>query len=113
MHWPPSQFWGEPHVVILSGGLWQGRYAGDPKVIGRSISIGGEAYTVVGVMPGTFQFPLMGVANLWTPLALTDKQRADRGNVWIPAFGRLRPGVTQERAGAESAAIFGRLESQF
>src|SRR5881396_1343652 len=85
---------GAPHVVILSGGLWQGRYAGDPKVIGRSISIGGEAYTVVGVMPGTFQFPLMGVANLWTPLALTDKQRADRGNVWIPAFGRLKPGVT-------------------
>src|SRR5207245_3818089 len=50
---------GAPHVVILSGGLWQGRYAGDPKVIGRSISIGGEAYTVVGVMPGTFQFTLM------------------------------------------------------
>src|SRR5437660_2078831 len=69
---------GSPHVVILSEGLWQGRYDGDPKIIGRNITIGGEAYTVVGVMPGTFQFPLMGVANLWTPLALTDKQRADR-----------------------------------
>lgn len=104
---------GAPHVVILSGGLWQGRYAGDPKVIGRSISIGGEAYTVVGVMPGTFQFPLMGVANLWTPLALTDKQRADRGNVWIPAFGRLKPGVTLEQARAETATFFAHLEKEF
>src|SRR5438876_633156 len=104
---------GAPHVVILSGGLWQGRYAGDPKVIGRSISIGGEAYTVVGVMPGTFQFPLMGVANLWTPLVLTDKQRADRGNVWLPAFGRLKPGVTLEQARAETATFFAHLSKEF
>ncbi len=78
---------GAPHVAILSQGLWQGRYAGDPKIIGRNIAIGGEAYTVVGVMPGTFQLPLMGIANLWTPLALTDMQRADRGNVWLPEAG--------------------------
>src|SRR5205807_1309145 len=76
-------------------------------------TIGDESYTVVGVMPGTFQFPLMGIANLWTPLALTDKERADRGRSWFSAFGRLKPGATPERAGAESAAIFARLESQF
>jgi len=104
---------GAPHVAILGQGLWQGRYAGDRKIIGRHISIGGEAYTVVGVMPGTFQFPLMGIANLWTPLALVDKERADRNTSWFAAFGRLKPGVTQEHAGAESAAIFGRLENQF
>src|SRR5439155_1652402 len=88
---------GPPHVAILSQGLWQGRYAGDPKIIGRNIAIGGEAYAVVGVMPGTFQLPLMGIANLWTPLALTDMQRADRGNVWLPALGRLEPGATRRR----------------
>ena len=104
---------GAPHVAILGQGLWQGRYAGDPRIIGRNIAIAGEAYTVVGVMPGTFQFPLMGIANLWTPLALTDKERADRSISWVAAFGRLKPGVTQEQAGAESAAIFGRLENQF
>src|SRR5215470_2840188 len=104
---------GAPHVAILSQGLWQGRYAGDPKIIGRKISVGGEAYTVVGVMPGAFQFPLMGIANLWTPLALTDKERGERNTSWFAAFGRLKPGVTQEQAGAESAAIFRRLESQF
>src|SRR5216684_2965176 len=104
---------GAPHVAILSQGLWQGRYAGDPKIIGRNIAIGGEAYTVVGVMPGTFQLPLMGIANLWTPLALTDMQRADRGNVWLPAFGRLKPGVTLEQARAETATFFAHLEKEF
>src|SRR6266566_8537893 len=104
---------GSPHVVILSEGLWQGRYNGDPKIIGRNITIGGEAYTVVGVMPGTFQFPLMGIANLWTPLALTDMQRAGRGNVWLPAFGRLKPVVTLEQARAETAPFFAHLEKEF
>src|SRR5881396_1588310 len=104
---------GAPHVAILSQGLWQGRYAGDPKIIGRNIAIGGEAYTVVGVMPGTFQLPLMGIANLWTPLALTDMQRVDRGNVWLPAFGRLKPGVTLEQARAETATFFAHLEKEF
>jgi putative ABC transport system permease protein len=104
---------GAPHVAILSQGLWQGRYAGDPKIIGRNIAIGGEAYTVVGVMPGTFQFPLMGIANLWTPLALTDMQLADRGNVWLPAFGRLKPGVTLEQAREETATFFAHLEKEF
>ncbi len=104
---------GVGHVAILGWGLWQSRFAGDPKIIGRTITIGGEAYTVVGVMPGTFQFPLMGIANLWTPLALTDKQRADRGSSGLRAFGRLKAGVTPDQAGADSAAIFGRLEREF
>ena len=104
---------GAPHVAIISQGLWESRYSSDPKIIERNIKIDGEAYTVVGVMPGAFQLPLMGIANLWTPLALTDKERADRGSSSFAAFGRLKPDVTPEQAGAESAAIFGRLESQF
>jgi predicted permease len=104
---------GAGHVAVLGQGLWQSRFASEPNIIGRNITIGGEAYTVVGVMPGTFQFPLMGIANLWTPLALTDNERADRSRSWFAAFGRLKPSVTQEQAGAESAAILGRLEMQF
>src|SRR6267143_4861478 len=53
---------GAGHVAILSQGLWQSRFAGDGKIIGRTITVEGEPYTVVGVMPGTFQFMLMGVA---------------------------------------------------
>src|SRR5882762_4955569 len=101
------------HVAILGQGLWQSRFAGDPKIIGRDITIDGEPYTVVGVMDGTFQFPLMGLANLWTPLTLTYKERDDRGSSWFFAFGRLKPGVTLKRASAETAAIFARLEKEF
>jgi len=104
---------GAEHVAILGQGLWQSRFAGDRNIIGRRITIGGESYTVVGVMAGAFQFPLMGLANLWTPLALTDQERADRGSSWFSAFGRLQPGLTPEQAGAESTAIFARLASQF
>ncbi|HKV63945.1 MAG TPA: ABC transporter permease [Candidatus Acidoferrum sp.] len=104
---------GAPHVAIISQGLWQSRFAGEQKIIGRTITIDREPYTVVGVMPGTFQFPLMGIANLWTPLALTDKQRVDRGSSWFSAFGKLKPSVTQEQARGESDAIFGRFEGQF
>src|SRR5467141_396122 len=104
---------GAQHVAILGEGLWQGRFAGDPKIIGRDITIGGEPYTIVGVVPRTFQFPLMGLANLWTPIALTDKERADRGTSFLSAFGRLKPGITLKQAGAETAAIYGALEKQF
>jgi putative ABC transport system permease protein len=104
---------GAGHVAILGQGLWQSRFAGERNIIGRNITIEGESYAVVGVMPGTFQFPLMGLANLWTPLALTDKERADRDSSSLTAFGRLKTGVMPQQAGAESAAIFGRLEKQF
>src|SRR5579859_2030024 len=104
---------GAPHVAIISEGLWKSRYAQDPKIIGRSINIGDEAYTVVGVMPGKFQFPLLGICNIWTPLALTDKQRNDRNSSWFQAFGRLKPGVTQSQAAAEVTVISARLEKQY
>ena len=101
------------HVAILSRGLWESRFAGDPKIVGRKISMQGETYTVVGVMPADFQFPLMGIANIWSPLALDDKQRSDRNNAWFSAFGRLKPGVTQEKAGAEVASFATHLEELY
>ena len=104
---------GAPHVAIISEGLWKSRYAQNPKIVGRNINIGDEAYTVVGVMPGKFQFPLLGICNIWTPQALTDKERSDRNNSWFSAFGRLKPGVTQQQAAAETSAIFARLEKQY
>jgi len=98
------------HVAILSRGLWESRFAADPNIVGRKIALQGETYTVVGVMPADLQFPLMGVANIWSPLAFDDKQRADRVTSWFQAFGRLKPGVTQQQAAAEIATIASRLE---
>jgi putative ABC transport system permease protein len=101
------------HVAILSRGLWESRFAADPHIIGRTIKLQGETYAVVGVMPADFQFSLMGIANIWAPFAFDDKQRADRVTSWFSAFGRLKPGVTQEQAGAEIAAFASRLEKLF
>ncbi len=101
------------HVAILSRGLWQSRFAGDPQIVGRTIKLQGESYTVVGVMPASYQFPLMGIANIWTPLALDEKQQADRVTGWFSAFGRLKPGVTQAQAAAEVTGIASRLEKLY
>jgi putative ABC transport system permease protein len=102
-----------PHVVILGRGLWQSRYGSDPNILGRTITVSGEPYSVVGVMPPNFLFPLMGTANLWTPLALTDKERHDHDTAFMGAIGRLKRGVTQQQAGAESATIFAALAKEY
>ena len=101
------------HVAIISRGLWESRFAADPRIIGRVVTVQGETYTIVGVMPANFQFSLMGISNLWAPLAMDDKQRNDRGTSWFSAFGRLKPGVTPQQAGADLAAISSRLEKLY
>ncbi len=100
---------GNDHEVILGEGLWKSRFASDPQIIGRQMKVDGESYTIVGVVPGKFQFPLLGLSNLWTPIALTPEERADRSGAWFQAFGRLKPGVTQTQAGDEIASIAARL----
>ena len=101
------------HIAILSRGLWESRFAADPNIVGRKIQLQGETYTIVGVMPAGFQFPLMGIANIWSPLAFDDKQRADRATSWFQAFGRLKPGVTPQQAGADISAIASRLQKLY
>lgn len=104
---------GAPHVAILSEGLWRSRYGQDPNIVGRIIDINADPYTVVGVMPGKFLFPLIGISNIWTPLALTPAQRADRNSSWFESFGRLKSGVTEDQAAAETTTIFAHLEKQY
>jgi predicted permease len=101
------------HVVIISRGLWESRFAADPRIIGRAVTVQGETYTIVGVMPANFQFSLMGISNIWAPLAMDDKARNDRSTSWFQAFGRLKPGVTRQQAGADLTAISSRLEKLY
>jgi putative ABC transport system permease protein len=104
---------GGPHVVVISSGLWQGRFGGDPNIIGRAMSIDDQSYTVIGVMPATFQYPLMGVANLWVPMALSDSQRNDHSIGGLQAFGRLKQGASEESAGAECATILAGIAKRY
>ena len=87
-------------VVILSNGLWQHRFGGDPRVIGQAVSLNGESYTVIGVMPGSFQFPTRR-DQLWVPLAFDAKEAASRGNHFLEVIARMKPGVTLQQAQAQ------------
>ena len=96
---------GEPdrhHVAVLGQGLWQERFQSDPGVIGRSIRIDGEAYTVVGVLPDDFHFTLLGPINVWTPLVFSPGEAADRQTRSLTGVGRLRSGYTSNRRGVSS-----------
>ena len=105
---------GKEHEVILSYRLWQRRFGGDEGIVGRSIKLQGEPYTVVGVMPKGFQFaPFWATkAELWAPLALGPRLTSREVNS-LRAFARMKPGVTLEQARTEMATITARLEQQF
>jgi predicted permease len=101
---------GHDHVVILSHALWVERYGGNPDVVGRSVELDGEPYTIVGIMPLGTDMPIF-TPSLWTPLAFTahDLSAPARANRNFYVFARLKPGVTVEQAQAEMASIAGRL----
>jgi predicted permease len=90
---------GQPLVVVLSHILWQEQFASDPGVLGRSISINGEAATVIGVMPPKFTFP--GNENLWMNLRVNPADPRERLVDRVELFGRLKENVTPEQAQAE------------
>ena len=105
---------GKEHEVVLSHRLWQRRYAGDRKIVGQSVLLNGEPYTVVGVMPRGFDFPPFWATGteLWVPDVLATRV-ANRGGQSLRVFGRLKRGATLDFARAEMAAITARLEKQF
>ncbi|MFL6542615.1 MAG: ABC transporter permease [Chthoniobacterales bacterium] len=95
---------GRGHVALLSYGLWQRRFAGRSDVIGQTLTLNDETYTVVGVMPKDFAFPRR-TTEIWTPLAFTDKERAVRDTNYLDVFARLKEGVTIQQASANVIAI--------
>jgi putative ABC transport system permease protein len=103
---------GQDRVVVLSHKLWQRRFGGDRSVVGRPITLNGENYSVVGVMPPNFDYPGGGV-ELWTPLALTPAHWDNRSLRALRLLARLKPGVTPEQAQAKLAALTGQLAAQY
>ena len=103
---------GHSNVVILSHGFWQRRFGGDPKILSQAITLDGQSYTVVGIMPATFRFAGPDI-ELWTPMAFTAQQAQQHGGHYVSAIGRLKPGITEEQARAEMVAIAARLAAQY
>lgn len=94
---------GADRVALLSHGAWSNRYGADPGVIGASLDLDGEACTIVGVLPAGFSFPSPAV-EVWTPLVVPAFEPGALG-LNFTALGRLRPGVTPERAAAEADTV--------
>jgi len=102
---------GHGNVVILSHGFWQSHFGSDPKIVGTNIHLNGQAYLVVGVMSQKMRWP--EYAQLWTPLAWNDQERAVRGEHHYAVIGRLKAGVNLETAQAEMTTISNRLAQQY
>jgi predicted permease len=102
---------GAPAVAVLSHDLWTARFGADDAIIGSDLTIDGRRHTVVGVMPPRFSIPPTD-ATIWTPLSLASAS-TDHGNRYLRVLGRLKPGVTIDRARQQMDAIAANLGRAF
>lgn len=102
---------GNQYVAILSYGLWQRRFAANREVLGQSVKLNGDLYTIVGVMPSDFDFPQR--SEIWTPLAMNLQNWQQRGGHYLQGVARLRPGATPASAQADLNAIAARAAANY
>ena len=105
---------GAAKSLLLGHGLWQQRFAGDPGIVGQKVSLNGEPYAVLGVMPAGFRFPDPDTA-IWTPAgaAYTPAQMASRGRHDFMFVARLKPGVTLAQADQDLKRIAAQLAREY
>ncbi|MFL6312678.1 MAG: ABC transporter permease [Terriglobales bacterium] len=103
---------GHDHEVILTHDFWQSHFAGDRGVVGRTITLNNEPYTVIGVMGPKVSYPDWK-QKIWMPLAWTPKERSNRGEHHSIVIARLKPGVDLRQAQAEMTTISERLAQQY
>ncbi len=114
---------GRDDVVVIGQRLWKRRFNSDPDLIGKSLLLNGRSYTVIGVMPASFEFPipLFGVqgnqfaerVDIWKPVAFTQTQLKNRGNRNYGVIARLRDGMTVKRAQAELDSLISNWRRQY
>src|SRR5215204_3748068 len=98
--------------AVISHGLWQAQFGGNPGILGHKINLNGAPFTIIGVMPPSVSFPSREI-QLWTLLTFTNEDYESRTNSYIEGVGRLKPGVTFEQARAELATIAERLSRDY
>ena len=108
---------GQDHEVVLNYDFWRTHFGANPSIVGHTIQLNGEPFTVVGVMPEGFQFPIFSdptySPQMWKPMGWTAAERAVRDNHNYLAIGRLRPGITLDQARAELNTIADQLARQY
>jgi len=109
---------GQPGVVVISFGLWQRRFGGDPRIIGRKLILSGNEVTVLGVMPAGFNWNINAgslapeKSEIWSPWQIDEQNRPRRGRGAM-AVARIKPGFSLEQAQAEMSAVHSRIERQY
>jgi predicted permease len=101
---------GGPKVVVLSDKLWRGSFLADPRILGKSITLDGEPYRVIGVMPRSFDY-VPGV-QLWMPVALPASAVSGYEHRSIRVMGRLKPGVSVEQAQSQMTALALQIDAE-
>jgi predicted permease len=99
-------------AAVLGHGLWQRRFGGDRGVVGRTVALDGESYTIVGVLPAEFEFAKLGDTEVWTPLRPTPDIASRRYMHWLHAIARLKSGVELAAAQAQMDAVASRIERE-
>jgi putative ABC transport system permease protein len=102
---------GRDRVAVVSDALWKRRFAADPQIVGRTITLEGEPYLIVGIAPPKFDYP--NGSHVWSPLAFAPEALAGRQRRFLSVIGRLHDGTSPAQAQAEIAATAARLAQQY
>jgi putative ABC transport system permease protein len=92
-------------LVIISYSMWQRRFGGDSKIVGQTLTLNGNSYQVIGVLPARFQFAPAGGAEVWVPLNPSENQTTRRFMHWLNIVARLKPNMTLQEAQADMSVV--------
>jgi predicted permease len=110
---PGEEQQGRNSVAVLSYGLWKNYFNGDRSVLSRTVKLDGRDFTVIGVMPAGFAFPLNGQNAIYLPLQFGQPWMNGRGNHWLSTVARLKEGVSIQQAQADLAHVFSNIGTAF
>jgi putative ABC transport system permease protein len=102
---------GNHRVAIISDGLWQRRFGGDPALVGRQVRLDGESYDVIGIAPKGFDFP--NATEIWAPRAFTPEEAANRDSHYLTVIAQLAPGATVDDAQAEMTSRYAQIKREY
>lgn len=103
---------GHDGVVLIGETLWHRQFGSDPQILGKVLTMNGQQFAVIGVLPAWFEFPFQGV-EIWKPLAFSNADLANRSNYLLQVVGRLEHGITLAQARSEMESITKRLEHDY